>query len=92
MATLVEEAEVKIRTLWVDYSSEGDSLMPNVVLAVDEYLDDENPKYWNEHFERERRAAEEAGYRWRVIVLEVSERAITGAFGLPHVQAEVVDG
>lgn len=85
MATLVE-AEVKIRTLWVNY---GDDMMPNVVLAVDQYLNDENPSYWGEHFGKETKAAEEAGYTWRVIELEVPEGAVLGAFQVPQVRADV---
>lgn len=77
---------MKIRTLWVNY---GDDLMPNVVLAVDQYLNDENPTYWDEHFDKETKAAEEANYTWRVIELDVPEGAITGAFLVPQVRADV---
>lgn len=90
MAAVVEETTVKVRTLWVDYSSPGESLMPNLVLAVDEYLDDENPHYWNEHFELERKKAEESGYAWRVVELMVPEGAVLGAFAVEQVAAEVV--
>lgn len=81
---------MKVRTLWVDYSSAGEQLMPNLVLAVDEYLNDENPHYWEEHFERETKAAERAGYAWRVIELSVPEGAILGAFTVPQVAAGVI--
>lgn len=91
MAALVaKEATVKVWTLWVDYSSEGEDLMPNLVLAVDEYLDDENPDYWVEHFELERRKAEEFGYSWRVVEMRVPEKAILDAFQVKQVEVEVV--
>lgn len=80
---------MKIRTLWVDYSSLGEQLMPNIVLAVDEYLDDENPAYWVEQFDKEVQGAQEAGYTWRVIELEVPEGMILGAFQVQQVQADV---
>lgn len=77
---------MKLKTLWVNY---GDDMMPNLVLAVDEYLNDENPSYWIEHFEKETKGAEEAGYTWRVIELTIPEGAVLGAFSVPQVRADV---
>lgn len=76
---------MKIRTLWVNY---GGDTMPNVVLAVDEYLNDENPSYWTEHFDKETKEAEEGGYTWRVIELDIPEGAVLGAFQVHKVQAK----
>lgn len=77
---------MKIRMLFVDYSGPGEELMPNLMLAVDEYLDEGNPSYWNEHFENERTSAEESGYAWRVFEVDVNENVIRNAFTIPVVK------
>lgn len=79
---------MKIRMLFVDYSEPGHPVMPNVMLAVDEYLNDENPHYWNEHFDKERKAAEENGYAWRVFEVEVNEDVIRNAFAMTLVEGK----
>lgn len=73
---------MRIRTFWEHYASD-DRLMPNVMLAVDEYLDDENPDYWNQQVEKLIAQAEENGSTWRIIEFTVPDANVVGAFRVP---------
>lgn len=81
-----------VRTLWVDYSDPNrpGELVPNIVLAVDEHLHDENPAFWDEQ-KAKLEAAGVLEHPHREIILQVSPAAIERAFDAPKVTADVVE-
>ena len=81
---------MKVRTLWVDYSGYPGELAPNIMLAVDEYLEEENPSVWDEEVAR----LEDDGvleYPHREVVLEVPGNVIRDAFDPVQTEARVVE-
>ncbi len=82
---------MKIRTIWYQYpESYPGQLMPNLMDAADEYLDDDNPTYFQDKIvDAERLLSTGDISAFEIIVLEVDEESITDAFEPLVVKAKV---
>jgi hypothetical protein len=71
---------MKVNLLIMHYKEKYDGqYMPNVVLACDEFIMDENPSWWSENVAKEKAKVGNEAAAWAEIVVEVDSEAMLDA-------------
>lgn len=79
---------MRIRIAFVDYGNPGD--MPNVVAAIDEYLEDEHMGL-PEFYETDIKTAKSGGFTVREMFVTIPDSAVLALFEPPTIEG-TVDG
>jgi hypothetical protein len=75
------ENTVYIRTLWVKYGyTDRERLMPELAVAVDEYLLDQNPDAWATEVGRFEKCNGEEVVERREVILRIDEQRLLDEF------------